>query len=340
MKPTPASLRRLCLACTVASCVAAGGGCSSVIGSAYLREAWLDAVEHAADKAAEERQEAAARGPAGSAGKTAAATPAGDRVGEETAATLDTATPRYAAIDEAVADADRRLEKVGGLTPAARETLTAMLGGLSRQDWPVAVDEFTAALAEAEPSRPAPPAAAVSVAAADPMPPLPPVEPLAPRAAEPSQLVPETPETVAAAPQPEPPPAPPALAVQNACFATRVRAWGAVDRFEGSQFAPGQEVIVYFELEHLASKESADGHSTRVDTRLKLVAADGRRLHEWTFEPLEETCRAPRRDYFARYVLAFPESAPAGPCRLEVSVTDAVAGRTAQTTLPLELRGR
>jgi len=96
-------------------------------------------------------------------------------------------------------------------------------------------------------------------------------------------------------------------------------------------------LIVYFELDQLASRESADGHATRIDTVLRLVGEDGRRAHEWTFEPLEETCRGQRRDYFARYLVAVPTALPTGSYRLEVVVSDTIAGRTAHTSLPLEV---
>jgi hypothetical protein len=110
-----------------------------------------------------------------------------------------------------------------------------------------------------------------------------------------------------------------------------------VDRFETSRFWPGQDVIVYFELENLASRMTDSGHATRVDTALRLVADDGRMLHEWSFDPVEETCPARRRDYFLRFVLRLPEDLPAGACRLEVAVSDAVGNRTAETGLPLEI---
>lgn len=133
------------------------------------------------------------------------------------------------------------------------------------------------------------------------------------------------------------PPSRPTLAVANACFATRVRGWGAVDRFATTRFRPGQDVIVYFELENLESRATESGHTTRIDSSLRLVTDDGRTLHDWSFEPVEETCPARRRDYFARYVLRLPADAPHGGCRLEVSVTDTVADCTAVTSLPLEI---
>jgi hypothetical protein len=133
-------------------------------------------------------------------------------------------------------------------------------------------------------------------------------------------------------------PATPAFAVGNACFVTRVRAWGAVDRFPEAAFRPGQDVIVYFEIDAPTARQSTAGHTTSIDTLFRLVAADGRQIGQWDFEPIEETCHAPRRDYFARYFLRVPETAPAGPYRLDFVVTDRVTGTSTQAHLDLEVR--
>jgi hypothetical protein len=364
------------------ACVALTGGCSSVITSAYLREAWLDTLERATDGTdADEDPPAAARS------RRRAAADAG-------ADAVDPA-PAPLSLAEAVAAAETRLADAGGLSEAARGTLVTMLESTPPQDWPVVVEEFAAALAAGSEAAAAPNAkptvspaaaasenpstssprehvavdpvaapptaaatvpAAVSAAAVAPVPPVPPsaaastaspvsgapvIEPVAASASQSSEsqrpavqaVADDAAAALAAA-------ATPALSIVNACFASRVRAWGVVDRFETSRFRPGQQVILYFEIENLSSRQSADGHSTRVDTRLVLLAADGTRLHEWTFDPLEETCLSKRRDYFARYVLELPAALPPGPCRLELAVEDALAGRTAVTTLPLEISGR
>lgn len=359
MNTSPALDRTVWLAIAAAASLASAGGCSSVIGSAYLRDAWLDAVEHAAETRAAAKVENAAATEGGDTADAAAGDAGMDGVAvatDEDAAGV--VGGRFATLDDAVTHADLQLAKSGGLSAAARDTLTTMLQTVPRQDWPVVVDEFTATLAAAVPDVPAPvrePAIApvnapvnklVDTSAPVPAPdaPLPPAQPAAPVAAGPATSGPAAvADTAAKEAASQPAAAAPVaatLALSNACFATRVRGWGAVDRFEHSRFAPGQEVIVYFEIDDLATHESAEGHTTRVDTRLRLVGADGRKVHEWTFEPLEETCRGRRRDYFARYVLGLPDVAPAGPCRLEISVTDAVGGSTAQATLPLEMLAR
>ena len=125
--------------------------------------------------------------------------------------------------------------------------------------------------------------------------------------------------------------------VQNACFATRVQAWGVVDRFAANRFRSGQDVIVYFELAGLSAGESPAGHTTCIDSTLRLVDAAGESIHDWSFEPIAETCQARRHDYFARYVIRIPETVSVGKCRVVLKVTDTLAGKVAETSLPLEI---
>ena len=363
MRITFASVQIGWLPLTAAVCITASSGCTSVISSAYLRDAWLDAVEHASEPTPddEDREDHTAKkqarrtandSPRDTDSSLGADSVSVDQTGDlsdlSTAAAWSPAT-----LDEAVEMADQRLVQSGGLSAAGRGTLIATLKTTPRQDWPVVVEEFTAALAAAHPvsSAPAgdaatPPASdtvpapaeeraaspsgasAASSAAAEPIAPLPPAPSDQVSASEPHQN------------QPPVEPAPPVFAIQNACFASRVQGWGVIDRFEAATFSPGQELIIYFELDQLASRESADGHATRIDTMLRLVDGDGRRVHEWTFEPLEETCRGQRRDYFARYLVALPVSTPTGPYRLEVIVSDTIAGRTAHASLSLEVTDR
>jgi hypothetical protein len=352
---------RCCLPLAAMLCMAASSGCTSVIGSAYLREAWLDAVEHAAESTPRSQDEDTpadndgpeSRPTAGEKGMVSAADGATFDEGRTGPEASGPAAWAPATLAEAVDEADRRLAESGGLNEAARGALLATLEGTPRQDWPVVVEEFTAALiavhgdrgmaagpapSSAEPTPPrasavaAGPAGPSQVAGAAPV-----AQPVAP-------LPPSEPAQVSEAESPRPAvqmePAQPLFAVRNACFASRVRAWGVVDRFETAEFSPGQELIVYFELDQLSSRESADGHTTRIDTAFRLVDADGRRIHEWTFEPLEETCSSHRHDYFARYLVSVPVSAPAGSLRLEIAVSDTLAGRTAHATLPLAVTER
>ena len=356
------SLARRSLVILACLAAATGSGCTSVISSAYLRDAFWDSAEHAAQT----EEEAAGR----------------EDVDEVALAAADD-DRRAAAIEEAVS----RLSRLGALDAATRTTLVETLQRTAQEDWPAVVDVFAESLGAASTSQPldtaqAPgaedqplaPGSDVTAAA----PPEPHVvakadldaalleEPTAagPDAASATDFAAASeheleeamappqgpPEPTQVPPEPEPaepdaataatvdserPPA--ALTIHNACFASRVQAWGVVDRFATDRFRPGQDVIVYFELDGLTAGRSPAGHTTCIDTTLQLKAADGTLVHDWSFEPIAETCRARRHDYFARYVVRIPEQSVAADCRLEITVTDTLSGVRAEAALPLTI---
>jgi hypothetical protein len=352
-----AGLRFVCPA-VLALLLPCAGGCTSAISTAYLRDGWWDS----ADREAEDAETAETDAADGAAGSDLEAV-------DERA----DAERRAAAVDEAVT----RLKRLGDLDESTRSTLVETLQRTQQEDWPAVIEAFAASLettagAEATADEivprgsatvvpashvaakadldgpaslvPAPVEAAASDgpdagAAAHEAAPDAPAPPAPPEAAEPAESGSLTPP----APLPPETPAPPvpvvapSLAVRNACFAKRVQGWGVVERFPSNRFRAGQEVIVYFELDNLSAGESPAGHTTCIDTTLTLVDASGRVLHDWAFEPIAETCRVRRHDYFARYVIRIPDDASAGECRLDLAVADTLATTTARESLTLEI---
>ncbi|MFM7137541.1 MAG: hypothetical protein ACKO1M_10805 [Planctomycetota bacterium] len=339
--PLTVHVRRRCPAALILLVIACGSGCTSVLSTASLRDlVWDGGEPHAAESAT-----AASDGEASEADGDEAS-PA-DAIDKADSQALDTER-REAAIEEAV----ERLAKLGSIGEAARATLVETLERTAPEDWPAVVEAFAeslppeahvaakadldasaAAEAEATPESPPEPES-VATTSSTPADDDAPIVTVAVTASP--EPIPDTPPQPAAPPI-APAPADAALTVENACFATRVQAWGVVERFAADRFRPGQEVIVYFELAGLSASESSAGHTTCIDSTLRLVAADGTVLHTWTFEPIAETCRAQRHDYFARYVVRLPETAAAGACRIELGVTDTLSGKVASATLPLEL---
>ena len=367
-------------------------GCTSLINTAVLREAWLDAVDNPFDarssaggpsaggKANDDRKDAAGK-TVRSAGKIADGDAAGvDAEGADggSGRSVDSPEVRQQKLAAALDEAIERLSSVGSLDEAAQAALLSTLESTSPDDWPAVIDAFTSSLAAASPPLKKQPVKTAdvktfSIAEAEPV-----VQPggtvsVGGNASAGATILPagivstaSSGETGQSGQQPAAvqagglifpvapassavvvasasetltllPPGGPgqSLAVGNACFASRVRAWGVVDRFASDRFQPGQDVIVYFELDNLTARESTDGHTTVIDTSLRLVDDGGRLVHEWSFDPIEETCRGRRRDYFARYLVRVPEGTPSGRFRLELAVTDVLAGRTAQTTLAM-----
>lgn len=327
LRGIPFSLRAIMLVTMLTEAT----GCTSALTTASLRGLPWDTVEQEADVA----DETAAVAADGDADEPDASEPP-----------VDSDARRAAAIEEAIS----RLSKVGSLDEEAQATLMATLHNTAPEDWPVVIAEFATALAKAGTA-----AAAVPhvVAKAELAPPAP-----APEAAAPEPPAPAAPVMAAvavvaddasppapvAAPEPVPPHDPvapaepdPSVSIRTACFASRVQAWGVFDRFSTDRFAAGQEVIVYVELDDLAATTAADGHTTCIDATLRLVDAAGHTLTDWNFEPIAETCASRRRDYFARFVVRIPETAAAGRAHVALAVTDTLAGKTVETTLPLEV---
>jgi len=347
----------------VAALVAVSAGCTSALTTTYLRSFPWDLGDHAAEAglsaddgpaskaSASVADEAVDGGLDGDPGGFSERDPVG---GFDPPGTVDDdqRQRRSAAIDEAV----KRLSKLAVLDPEAREALVATLRNTQPEDWPVVIDEFVKALpARAAQDTPIVPADSFNPAQ-DAMPQAIQEVSFEPPEESPSEAPEAPPRTPAGtaedrdfsptsddasrnvlpsdaddSPSPSPPPG---FAIRNPCFASKVRAWGSVDRFPAERLREGREVIVYFELENLSTKSSPGGHTTCVDTVLRLIGSEGDTLHEWTFEPLAETCATPRRDYFARYVIRLPKIPPT-PCQVEVQVTDTLGGRTATATLPL-----
>lgn len=336
-EPTRESVRPGLLAGIVAICLLLGGqsGCTSALTTASLTNGLWQGAEHAAEAGSPAEAETPADLEAEATDVATEAMPH---------ATTDRAR-REAALEEAMS----RLARLGPIDPAVEAALVATLQRTQPEDWPIVVDEFAASLPATAAASTPPTAVAAEPPAAEPA-----------AAAEQAAVTDEPPVAVdERAPEGPPttsrdepadasgvavdqPPLPagsgaPTVAVRSACFASAVRAWGDVDRFPADRFKPGQEVIVYVELDHLAVGTSPSGHTTCVDGVLRLMDDADHTLHTWTFDPIAETCTGRRRDYFARYVVRIPDTTPPGGCRVELSITDTIAGTTAGTSLPLEV---
>jgi hypothetical protein len=343
----------------LAAALLAASGCTSVLSTTSLRDLLAASREHAAEAAERgtDREDPSGGGQDADFDEATTA--------ERRKAAIDEAAARLARLDQL--DDDARATLVATLQRTDQEDWPAVVEAFAES---LSATRAVTAGLESEPD-PEPPAddasdvpkpaphivakadldaamepgpAAESDPPAEPAPdPAPAAEAELAAAAEPAAAEPAVVEPLADAPtepglEPEPAPATaPPLAVRNACFATRVQAWGVVDRFASDRFEAGQEVIVYFELDNLSAGESATGHTTCIDTTLRLVAADGSPVHEWGFEPIAETCRARRHDYFARYVVRLPAGAAPGPHAVELLVTDTLSGQVAKESLPLEI---
>jgi len=345
--------------------VAAQSGCSSPLTTVALREFLREStMTLSIDSDAEEasKPDVDSKGSAAKAGDEEAdaglAGTAGDESDGEDAS-------EDVSVEERTERSLERLARTSGFDQVARDVLVETLEKAAPEDWPTIIDSFAVSLENSSP-RPSPNPAADSSAVepsrhtvAKPSGGLTiPVtatvnveagqeQPLAEQPAEeaedvveprPSEKVPQEDPTVVVAMLKERlaearRTAP--LTVRRACFASKVRGWGNLEAFEEPRFVPGQDVLVYVELDNLDGVEGPRGFSTQVAASLRLVDAAGDVVAEWSFPAVEDRADSPRTDYFVRYVVRIPTDVTAGDHRLEAAITDAVSSKTVTTSLPL-----
>jgi hypothetical protein len=112
------------------------------------------------------------------------------------------------------------------------------------------------------------------------------------------------------------------LSLRNLAFCEKVYGYGAYDEIEKPQFATGDQVSLYVEVENYHSQSSEKGYVTLLGASYEIVDADGKRVDGGEFPPIEDSCRSRRRDFHIQYGLVMPKSLAPGKYRLELAMKD------------------
>ncbi len=124
------------------------------------------------------------------------------------------------------------------------------------------------------------------------------------------------------------------LAIKNIAFCEQISYFGNYQKFSRDEFTPGQEVLLYAEIENFNTEQTADGeHRTLLRSVIDIVGANGEARWHKTFPATEDRCRNPRRDYFHNYQFAIPDRLPLGPHTLKLTVVDDLSGKQASYSL-------
>lgn len=141
------------------------------------------------------------------------------------------------------------------------------------------------------------------------------------------------------------------LEVRNLEFCRKIRSYGNYDvvkrdeRTGRVQFRPGEQVLMYAEIENFKTERDSNGHhKTRLRSTIELyyAAGEGRRefVKRFSFRPTEDLCRRYRRDYFHSYIIELPSDLKLGNYVLKLTVEDIVGDRTkvGSDTVQFEVR--
>lgn len=129
-----------------------------------------------------------------------------------------------------------------------------------------------------------------------------------------------------------------ALVVRSLAFCTEVNSYGVYKPFEQYVFLPGQEVLLYAEIENFKSTLGPDGYRTSLNSRYQIFDKQGQQVDQRDFGSTEELCRNRRRDFFIRYQFALPERLYDGAYTLKLIIEDAEAEKVGESSIDFTIK--
>jgi len=128
------------------------------------------------------------------------------------------------------------------------------------------------------------------------------------------------------------------LVVRNLAFTPDVRGYGDIKAFPKNEFSPGQEVILYVEVENFKSEETPKGFHSAFRGSYEIFDARNQRVSATDLGTTEEHCRNQRRDFFLNYRFSLPKRIYAGRHTLQLTIEDLKAQKIGQSSIEFTIK--
>ncbi|MBQ12568.1 MAG: hypothetical protein CMJ45_13585 [Planctomyces sp.] len=131
------------------------------------------------------------------------------------------------------------------------------------------------------------------------------------------------------------------LVLKHLALCRQIHSFGDYEAFEENEYSPGQEVLLYTEIENFTSQPTSDGRQRTLLKSMITIQKDepsGEVIQQIRVGATEDLCRSTRRDYFHNYEFKIPRSLPLGRYVLTLHVTDLLGNKTASESLKLTVR--
>jgi hypothetical protein len=128
------------------------------------------------------------------------------------------------------------------------------------------------------------------------------------------------------------------LEVRGLEFCSEIEAYGEVTPFDSRRFDPGQEVILYCEVENFKTAKVDNGFETRLQGTYDLLDQDGRRVSSQTLPEDRQVSRNQLRDYFVAYQMYLPDTIEPGRYQLRLTMEDVNGKKYGQSTIDFQIR--
>jgi hypothetical protein len=129
------------------------------------------------------------------------------------------------------------------------------------------------------------------------------------------------------------------LVTRNLAFCSEVQSYGIFKAFPKYEFKPGQEVVLYAEVQNFDSETTDKGYHTALKSSYQIVDGRGARVAEQEYATTEEWCKNPRCDYFVRYFMYMPTRIYDGNYTLQLTIEDTIGNKVAQSSIPFTIVG-
>ena len=127
------------------------------------------------------------------------------------------------------------------------------------------------------------------------------------------------------------------LVVHNMAFCTAVQGFGATTPFKKAEFPPGQEVVLYTEVENYTVEPMPRGFHTALRSSYQIFDARGQRIADQELPSCEEYCQSPRHDFFVAYKLFLPKRIYNGKHTLQLTIEDLKSHKVGQSSIELTI---
>ncbi len=130
------------------------------------------------------------------------------------------------------------------------------------------------------------------------------------------------------------------LSIRSAAFCTDIQSFGDFVKFEREEFSPGQELLVYSELDNFRSERTPEGQfRTVLKSAIRVFPAGSRNaVDEVQYNTTEDYCRSFRQDFMQGFKYRLPQRLAPGAYVLQLSVEDQLSGKSADYSLNFTVR--
>ncbi|NUQ65105.1 MAG: hypothetical protein HUU20_21785 [Pirellulales bacterium] len=129
------------------------------------------------------------------------------------------------------------------------------------------------------------------------------------------------------------------LVVRNLAFVTDIQGFGSYKKFSEYQFTPGQEVLLYAEVENFNSESTPKGYKTTLRFGYQIFDSRGQRVAEREFTD-EDDCLNMRRDFYIGCRFHIPTRIYDGKHTLQLTVEDLHSQKIGQSSIEFTVAER